>query len=261
MKITLLNVVLCLLISGCAVNRSHKYRIHAAHPSIDLARDTLFVISAPPEEIEIGAIEHFRDDFGTREGDLEQETLATWFDKRFLAALKSRVRAPCFSHVKMVRTVETGFPFQTYLDSGGRRQMSLRFWVPNQEALAAAGIQARYTLSVAALEFHMGTGQGRSGGTIASGNFRYSLGPSAGPTPSWSPGDEGPLTLSFIYLIWDYRANDFVAYGIAEGSAHALIAYAKSDWQVMVERATEEMLRRTPLKPYVKATKDLMAPR
>lgn len=250
MKPILVQAALCLLLAGCAFTASDR-RINPAHASIELKADSIYVISAPPEEVEIGALEHFRDDFGTREGDREQETLATYFDRHFLAELKSSVHPPNFIPVKMERTVETGFPFRIYLDSGGSKQLHLRFWVPHRDALVAKGIQARYTLSVAALEFRMSSNRGRSGGSVSSGISRPAMGPSGDPIPKFiRHGDGEALTCSFIYLIWDYRANDFVACGTAEGVSRAALAYTRYNWESVLREATRKMIGRTPLEHY-----------
>jgi hypothetical protein len=250
MRYVLLLPTLSLLLAGCAFTAS-THRINPSHPSIDLKTDGIYIISAPPEEVEIGALDHFRDDFGTREGDREQESLATYFDRHFLAELKSSVHPPNFIPVKMERTVESGFPFRIYLDSAGPKQLHLRFWVPHRDALVAKGIQARYTLSVAALEFRMSSNRGRSGGAVSSGTSRHAMGPSGDPIPKIIPhGDGEALTFSFIYLIWDYHANDFVACGTAEGSSSAAFAYTRDNWESILQQATQKVIGRTPLKHY-----------
>jgi hypothetical protein len=206
---------------------------------------TLSLFPINPEQVNLGIREHFIDDFKVELGSNYEKMLADtagyFIHKTITGTASSKkvtvgefiTQRPNISKIEYfnfekVHTQSMGDPIHIFVD------------VPKKEALERNNIKPDFLLVLSNLNFGTETSY-HQGAPMAVQN-------PAGGTMMMGGGGSSSRSFDFMadYVIWDYQANEPVAWGRTIGSASANFYIARSDWLKNFRQMGQNIMYKSP---------------
>jgi hypothetical protein len=231
-KKTVAALVLLSALCGCAPSKhfvNKNYRIE------ELKQKVIYVEPVKKDWIRLEIVEHFKDDFQPKDGADYQQILADTLNKRMLSPFKHLKGENVFENGPLELTDSDYFEIEKYLHSGTKNEIAFRFRIPNHSALTRNSIQADFCLVTKDYVFDTQTIEvAAMSSSIGSSSNRH-------------------IKLDLKYVMWDYKRNDVVSYGVAIGSENANYFVTKGDWLSIMEKPFESILVRSPFRRLIPA--------
>jgi hypothetical protein len=207
----------------------------------------------PLAEVHVRNPDDFRDDF-EREGATRETSPGPLLARLFQAGL-SRYADHATLVFDSTSDTETLGLRDTLLQLPGESgPIDATFSFPPAGSLRDKGVEPDLCLQISNLHFQRSS-QARHGHWVPT-MVKTPGGSVPGGGMMVGGGNQQSLDLDGSFLIWDYRANEAVAYGRFSTSSQFAFAMTREDWQEAVSDAVLFIVKNSPLKgpKYAKAT-------
>ena len=225
----------------CAPN---SFYINQEYLKGTLAIDTVFVFPISSDKIDTGFLATVKSflgnekslfirDFKLKNDANTEAVYADTFNAYFPKYLNTSLKWYTSKITMVSKTFEIKevkyFNYDTILNQKSSDSLRLNFKVPDSNEISSRNITTRYVLIPNNLKISWGFTSGTPG-----------FGGVAG-TPSTKS-----LILSIYYIVWDYKNNKPVAFGVADGLVSAKYYTTNSDWYDIIKEACKMLISNSP---------------